>query len=318
MSEVLESQHYTYDDTEEIICNGFEYNLPEETIKLIEDLSKKVGAPTYIKTPKFHSKSNYRKNKNKSLKISDTDWESIRNFKTTEIKKKEGSEIYFDNIKRSLNKITDESYNVVRDEILVVMEEVMQLQDNNELLFSICKVIFETASRNKFYSALYAKLYSELKEKIEMIDEIFTKSYNEFIKTFEVIEYVDADEDYDKFCVVNKNNDDRKAMSLFIIHLIHFNMVSIDTGIQLTEKLIQMFKQNIEKEGTSKIVEEICENLFIIITNADKLIDDLDSNSNWDNIIAFIKEISEKEGDEFPSLSNKVIFKCMDIIEEVV
>ena len=107
-------------------------------------------------------------------------------------------------------------------------------------------------------------------------------------------------------------------MSLFIIHLIHFNMVSIDTGIQLIEKLIQMFKQNIEKEGTSKIVEEICENLFIIITNADKLIDDLDSNSNWDNIIAFIKEISEKEGDEFPSLSNKVIFKCMDIIEEVV
>ena len=143
MSEVLESQHYTYDDTEEIICNGFEYNLPEETIKLIEDLSKKVGAPTYIKTPKFHSKSNYRKNKNKSLKISDTDWESIRNFKTTEIKKKEGSEIYFDNIKRSLNKITDESYNVVRDEILVVMEEVMQCKTIMSCYFPFAKLFLK-------------------------------------------------------------------------------------------------------------------------------------------------------------------------------
>ncbi len=32
---------------------------------------------------------------------------------------------------------------------------------------------------------------------------------------------------------------------------------------------------------------------------------------------AFRKEISEKEADDYPSLTNKIIFKCMDIIEEI-
>lgn len=322
MTEAMNSHHYTNNDIEEIINNGFDYSLPQETLSLIENLSKKVGAPSYIKTPNFQKKSyknNYKKNKNKALSITETDWESIRNFKATEIKKKEGNDVYIDKIKRSLNKITDTTYSDVRDEILGVIAEITSMDgENNELLFSIGKIIFTIASQNKFYSKLYATLYSELKDKIEIMSEIFDKSYSEFIKTFEVIEYVDAEDDYDKFCLVNRDNDNRKAMSLFIVYLISLDMVSASSGITLIGELIEKFKENIQKEDCDKIAEEICENLFIMITNCENLNIDFQNNKKWDWITDYIKEISEKEAQDYPSLTNKIIFKCMDIIEEIV
>ena len=314
--------YYTENDIQEIINNGIDYELPKETINMIETLSKKVGAPSYIKTPnfqkKYYNKNNYgKKNKSKNSNFNDSDWETIRNFKATEIKKKEGKDVYIDKIKRSLNKITDDSYPAVRDEILIVIEEITCIDDNDELLLSIGKIIFTIASQNKFYSKLYARLYSELKEKITVMEDIFSKSYDEFVKTFEVIEYVEAEDDYDKFCSVNRDNDNRKAMSLFIVYLTSYNMISSDSVISLTKQLIDTFQESMDKSDCKKVVEEICENLYIIVTKCDELNIEFKDSNEWDGIIEYIQNVSKKDAGEHPSLSNKVIFKCLDIIEDI-
>ena len=314
--------YYTDTDIQEIINNGIEYELPQETTDIIETLSKKVGAPSYIKTPnfqkKYYNKNNYgKKSRSKNSNFNDSDWETIRNFKATEMKKKEGKDVYIDRIKRSLNKITDDSYPAVRDEMLAVIEEITSLDNDEELLLSIGKIIFTIASQNKFYSKLYARLYSELKEKITIIQDIFGKSYGEFIKTFEVIEYVEAEDDYDKFCSVNRDNDNRKAMSLFIVYLTDYNMITSDSVISLTKQLVDKFQENIEKPDCKKIVEEICENLFIIVTKCEELNIEFERADEWDSITEYIQNVSKKDADDHPSLSNKVIFKCLDIIEEI-
>ena len=235
MTDLKIMNNLSVDDVNKIIDNGFDYELPNETIKLIELLSSKVGAPSYIKTPNFQKKNsnrhNMKKNKYKNLTITDTDWESIREFKKTEMKQKEGAIIYIDQVRRLLNKITEENYDNVRDELLHVIGNITSDNGNKDTLLSIGNIIFETASQNKFYSRLYAKLYSELKEKIPVINDIFFKSYSEFNKTFEVIEFIEAEEDYNKFCLINKENDNRRAMSLFITHLISFDMVEVESGI---------------------------------------------------------------------------------------
>ena len=314
--------YYSNTDIEEIINNGFDYKLPKETLNIIENLSKKVGAPSYIKTPNFQKKyynknSYYKKNKIKGQNFNDSEWETIRNFKATEIKKKEGNDIYIDKIKRCLNKITEDSYPDVRDEILTVIEEITSLYSDDDLLVSVGKIIFTTASQNKFYSKLYAQLYSELKEKIPIIEDIFQKNYVDFIQTFQVIEHVEAEVDYDKFCSVNKENDNRKAMSLFIVYLTHYNMITSNSIISLTKNLVEKFQENIDIKDCKKIVEEICENLFIIITKCDELNIEFENSNEWDSIIEHIHIISKKDADNHPSLTNKVIFKCLDIIEEI-
>ena len=56
--------------------NDFKYVLTQEIIDSINFLAKKVGAPTYIKTPNFKKKTK-------------SNWESLRNFKITKLEVKD-------------------------------------------------------------------------------------------------------------------------------------------------------------------------------------------------------------------------------------
>ena len=101
---------YTLDTINEILFNGFDYKLPDETLEIISNLALQVGSPDYVKTPVFLKRDNpmkvepvqkeYQK-KNKRGKavevVNDGDWETIRTFQTTKIEEKEGYEDDIDN-----------------------------------------------------------------------------------------------------------------------------------------------------------------------------------------------------------------------------
>ena len=73
-------------------------------------------------------------------------------------------------------------------------------------------------------------------------------------------------------------------------------------------------KDNIKTPDCKHIVEEITEVLFVIISSGSVI---LDEHDEWDEIYEFIKEISEIKGksEVYPSISNKIIFKHMDMID---
>ena len=204
MTENREQYEYNLSDVENILKNGFDYQLPEETYKIIQSISEKVGAPSYNKTPNFRKRDFNRnlsgkKKKSKSFEISAADWESIRDFKTTEIKKKEGVDQHIDKIRRALNKMTDDSYDSTLSDVLQTLEEVINenglgekdiVKDKDEteeygdkILLKISTTIFDIASQNKFYSALYANLYSELTKRFDVMQDIFMRSYSTFVET---------------------------------------------------------------------------------------------------------------------------------------
>ena len=49
---------YSLEKINEILYQGFEYSLPDETLKIISNLSSEVGSPDYIKTPVFQKREN--------------------------------------------------------------------------------------------------------------------------------------------------------------------------------------------------------------------------------------------------------------------
>ena len=55
MSKVLK---YSIQNFNDITFNGFNLTLPEETIKIISELSLQVGSPSYVKTPVFQKREN--------------------------------------------------------------------------------------------------------------------------------------------------------------------------------------------------------------------------------------------------------------------
>ena len=44
--------------------------------------------------------------------------------------------------------------------------------------------------------------------------------------------------------------------------------------------------------------------------NFDKLNIDVQESNVWDNIVDYVRDLCKKEADEFPSLTNKIIFNC--------
>jgi hypothetical protein len=74
------------------------------------------------------------------------------------------------------------------------------------------------------------------------------------------------------------------------------------------------FEENIEKEGTTEINEEIVENMSVFITVGKGLIN---KNVTKYVITEHIKKYSEMKGSEKPGFSNRIRFKCMDLVEEL-
>ena len=202
----------------------------------------------------------------------------------------------------------------VNEEISNNLDKVIASSPAKEDLLKIGTSVFEIASSNKFYSSVYAELYEKFIKKDPVFEDIFQKNFTDFVEIFTTIRYVDPDEDYTEFCKVNKENEKRRALSLFFVNLMKCHIASQESIISIIKSLQKMMKDNIKSPDCKHIVEEITEVLFVIISSGSEI---LDEHDEWDEIYEFIKEISEIKGksDVYPSISNKIIFKHMDMID---
>ena len=161
MAALTSSCQYTLSDFKNKENSG---NIPELESLVIEKINKlanRVGAPSYQKTPVF-KRYNYSKKKKVNENITSDDWETIRNFKTTTLDKNmEGLEAQMDQIRSYLNKLTNENYSEISNEIKLVIKDIVEQNEEN-YLSKIGVSIFEIGSANRFLSKVYVKLYKEL------------------------------------------------------------------------------------------------------------------------------------------------------------
>jgi hypothetical protein len=338
-SPVKITKQYGILDYEDITNAGFLCNLSQETLDIISKLSEQVGAPTYIKTPIFLKKENrsisgvggvggglgggsgggFKKNKNKPSEITDDDWEVIRAFQTTQKHVSEGIQKNVDNIRGYLNKITDANEEAMTKDIKAEISQLIEHDTSHENMMKIGYSIFNIASSNSFYSALYARLFKSLMSDYDIFKKIFEDNFKEFMSLFESIEFVDPKKNYDKFCEYTKTNDKRRAMSLFVVNLMINNIISEDEIIQIIKQLQTLISSYLRKPEKANEVEELTENLFIIITKSKDYLGKDETKSSWESIITNIEFVTvlKPKMKEYPSITNKIIFKHMDIFEEI-
>jgi len=247
-----------------------------------------------------------------SQQITDEDWESIRAFQATELARSQGIESNISVIRSSLNRITSDNYAEMRDAILNEISTLVANNADEESLLKIGNSIFNTASSNQFYSHTYAMLYKDLIESHDFFKPIFEASMKDYMKLFQTIDYVDPKKDYDKFCEINKSNDKRKAMSLFIVNLMKEGIVSTGEVIDIVLSLQRMLNENLKVAGKTNELDEISENIYIIIKNGHPM---LSSTDEWINILNNITFISLLKVKSYPSITNKTIIKHVDILE---
>jgi len=326
------SLKYTLDDFNSMIFNGFNYELPTDILNMISEIALEVGSPNYVKTPIFKKKDNPMKiesqvnnnnnnkkrrcNKNMEL-LNDNDWETMRSFQTTKIEVKVGLDSEIDLIRSYLNKITDKNYKETTNNIIIVIEKMIENNITSDEMIKVSSTIFEIASTNRFYSKIYAELYSELIKKYEIMKETFEKSFFTFIDLFNVIEYVDPLVDYNSFCRINKDNEKRKSLAAFFMNLMNNKIIDKHQIILITRNLLNQLYNYISEENKKNEVDELAENVFLLYkkdlykNNSDYNYEKIDGLT----VIEIIEKISHSKVKDYKSLTNKTIFKFMDMIE---
>lgn len=319
---------YTLIDFSDITFNGFDLVISDHIIKMISDLASEVGSPTYVKTPVFQKRENpmkaesstknpnYKKRRgNKDMEIlNDEHWEPIKNFQPTKIESKCGIDIQIDTIRGFLNKMTDKNYIDNKNKIIDVINNLVSENVSNEDIIKVSTTIFDIASTNRYYSKIYADLYSELINHYDMMRIVFEESLNKFISLFDNIEYVDSVVDYDKFCKINKDNEKRRALSSFFINLMTNKIISKEIIISITRNLLFQIYTFISEENKKNEVDELTENISILYKKNmyDSIQYELIDNMTIQQVI---EKLAHSKSKDYKSFTNKSIFKFMDMID---
>jgi hypothetical protein len=324
MSKVLK---YPIQDFNDITFNGFNLSLPEATIRIISELSLQVGSPGYVKTPVFQKRENplkqttqpvvdKRRKGGKNVEINDEDWSTIRNFQTTKFATKEGITVQIDIIRSHLNKMSDKNYIDSRNKIVDEIDKIMIEHSETSDLNQVSLIIFEIASTNRFFSKIYADLYSDLFLKYEFMRSVFENSFNTFLQLFNTIEYVVPEENYDKFCKINKDNEKRKSLSVFFVNLMINGIIDKVKIVHLLKTLLLQLSEFSIIPNKRNEVDELTENVALLYKKELFECDSEDENLLIDGltITGFITKIAKSKVQKDMSLSNKTIFKCMDLI----
>ena len=273
--------------------------------------------------------------------IPNSEWDTILSFQKTEMKKKEGIELSIDNIRSALNKLTDKTYapmfaNILKEITTLFTasnEDTSEEHNTIAIMDRVASSIFNTASSNAFYSEIYARLFNDLMEKEKepgheqyaVFRGIFEKNLASFMSLFETIEYCDPKKNYDKFCDINKANEKRKAMSLFIVNLMKIGIVEKTQVLGLMRQIQELMYSNMRQEGKTNEVDELAENLFIMVKHSHSVFSAsaAAASSDAETIEMFklrveqITEVSKMKIKSKPSITNKTIFKHLDMLDEI-
>jgi hypothetical protein len=311
---------YSLDDFNKILDNGVINQLPDKTINIINILATQVGAPEYIKTPQFKNKisnamGNGIRRKKKNQEINDNDWGIIRSFQATEFLKKEGIDKHIFSIRKYLNMITLNTHIKLKESIIEEINTVVSTKTPNDLN-QLCEEIFNIISCNILYSDIYAKLYKDLINKFSIFNDILIKNLSELNNKINNIQYCDPENDYNKFCENNKNNELLRANCTFYINLMKEGIIKVSNISEIIVNLLDILQKMIDTKTKKNELDEFVEIIYIFITNSYELIKQQDKKFAKD-IYNHVLHITNLKIKEEVGITNKCIFKYMDILDEI-
>jgi hypothetical protein len=310
--------------------NNFTFEINPEVLSMVSYLTTQVGYPTSITNTTFDKKPSNsaikeddyeppsrKKKGNRAMEITGTeDWDSLRSFQTTKMEQKTGIDALIGQIRLHLNKINKEAFLNMREEIIANIDEVIKLEPNQAILTEkVGFIIYDISANNKFFSKIYADLYAELVTKYVWLRPVFDANFSSFITLFQNIVYVDSAANYDGFCEMNKMIISRKANSQFFVNLALNGFIPKYTVINILHQLLIIISEMINQDGKNEEVGELTDNVAILFNK--ELMTDVTSEHVIDklSIVKFITKLSKGKVKDYKSLSNRVIFKYMDMIE---
>lgn len=278
--------------------------LPDKVLEGIDKLCSRLGITV---------SDNRKLRRVKSDPKSDV-WEKIKpdvNFKKTVFDEKDEKEKVMSKLKISLNKLNAQNFEKEKENIL----ETIKLLKEGDVEFSeeLINIFVNTAMANPLYAKFYVSMLVELCQNEEIINNSFTK--RDFINMYKdslmTINYVDSNEDFNKHCLMNKENDRRKGLYMFIVELVKHEIYDENNLEELFDYQLELLENNETDKSMVQINEEVVENMNLLFTFA---LDIVKEQEYFENIKEKVQKCKEKR--ECIGISKRVLFKFMDMMDK--
>lgn len=298
--------------------NPSNYVLDHSVLSILSFIEKNIDIPEYDRIPvSTQPATNWKKHEkkpNKKKEPSPDDWELMRNFKSTKFEIKTGIEKTINELRNKLNNIAESTFDKHRTGILEIINEfISDNEDDDDFEDNMNKLatsIFDISSRSKFNSALYARLYKDFIELHSVFGSIVESNVKVVEESFDKIVYVDPNVDYDGFCEYTKQNEQRVSATLFYTNLMKHGIVEQGTILHLIRLFILYIESKMKEENKTAVLENVAENVSVLISST---MGELKTHDDWRQIVDSVNTLSGYKNKMFPSLSNRIIFKFMDI-----
>jgi len=282
--------------------------LPLNILETINELSELVGSPEYNRTPEFINKDKYKKKRNDTYDIDNL------SISRTIINKKIGIQKEIDSIRILINKLTENQYktisNTIKEKINTISESY-SFEECNILADQLFNMFFTNLLFSNIYSILIKDLYNYnfIKNTLQLNLDKFLDIYNENKNK----EYKDK-LSFDEVSMMNKNFDKNKGMALLFVNLLINDVIDKNIIINFINTLINLFFELTNLPDKKMHVDELSEILFILINKSFNIIK---NDESWEDIENNIIYISNMKANNRLSISNKSIFKFMDLKDEI-
>jgi hypothetical protein len=284
----------------DLIFAGKRVEISNEIVETINKLNIQVSSPSYVRTPNFKRGHNEHK-----------EWESIRSFKATRITEvKKDIDLVVNEIRHSLNKLTEDNFESTHSYIVSKMNAGLLAED----LMKVSQLIFKISTQNRFMSSAYAKLYMLLMKSCPTMANMSEASLEGFMDVFDDIKYVNPEEDYDGYCRMNETNEYRRALTVFFVNLMNIGVIEPNRISLIVVKLQETIFDNANLVEKRKMIDEIGENIFLLITLGKEKLRTAD---NWDAIVGNITNVRHINNKEYRGITSKTVFKHADIIDSI-
>ena len=112
----------------------------------------------------------------------------------------------------------------------------------------------------------------------------------------------------------NKENEKRRALSNFLVICASYDIIDKTDMQNIIIDFIEQVKRDISENEKINHVEEIVQNISIMLLSGKSFLRKLDK---WDTMIIEIEGFSKMNPKLYPSLTNKIVFKFMDLVDDL-
>jgi hypothetical protein len=288
-------QRYSLSKIKDLELHVSIYEFSDETLNIINNIAKQVGAPNYVKTPTFIKKKKQKNVAPPRPVIEESEKEKCMK-----------------QIQSILNKFSINTYDKLKSNLIELIKSTLECADTEITYEEINKKIFEIASKQKINVQIFAKLYKELISVFPLFHEHCLKICENYLNMFENIIVVSPEDNYEEFCKMNVENEKRRCISSFYSELLLMDILDIDYIVNLINQLfIKLFE-----EGKTCLDNNACieysENLFLLITKSHEK---LTQSSSYTHILENIGEIKNIDKIVYSNITSKIKFKFMDMYD---